>query len=261
MEKIVLRYNVSKKISEFMANAKLSDIKIGCSDSQVIRIEKENKVFFLKIAKFGSLTSEYEKLLWLEGKLDVPHVILYDVCNALEYLVTSACEGEMVCSDNFISNPDLGIKVISEAFKEISKVSISDCPFDVDINYKLKLIEKNVKKSLIKNEDLSSEILKKYGSVEKVLKYLKENKFETERCFSHGDTSLPNIFANNKHFSGFIDVGECGICDKWFDLAICEKSIIKNYGVKYVDKFYQSLNVIPDRDKINYYLLMMELYL
>lgn len=118
---------------------------------------------------------EDEKLVWLEGKLSVPHVILYDKNEDLEYLITSSCEGEMVCSDNFISNPDVSIKVICEVFKNIYKVDINDCPFNVDINYKLKLIENNVKKSLVKNENLKPETLKKYGSVENVLNYLKEN--------------------------------------------------------------------------------------
>lgn len=79
--------------------------------------------------------------------------------------------------------------------------------------------------------------------------------------FSHGDTSLSNIFCKYGKFTEFIDVGECGIADKWFDLAICQKSIKRNYGIEAVDKFYQQLEITPDNDKINYYLLMMELYL
>lgn len=72
---------------------------------------------------------------------------------------------------------------------------------------------------------------------------------------------MPNIFAIKDRLSGFIDVGESIIADKWFDLAIYEKSILRNYGQKYVDKFYESLNIKRDDFKINYYLLMMELYL
>ena len=124
-----------------------------------------------------------------------------------------------------------------------------------------KLVEKNVKDGLVKDEDLKEETLKKYGNTKNLLQYLKDNRFEEELCFSHGDTSLPNIFSLNCKFSGFIDVGECGIADKWFDLAICEKSIRRNLGEKYVSKFYEELNIIPDRKKSDYYLLMMELYI
>lgn len=254
-------YDLTDKVAEFIKNSDLEDITIGCSDSQVIKIKKVQGIYFLKISKKGKLTSEYEKLKWLNGKLKVPKIILYDVSNNTEYLITESVQGEMVCSDYYINNPDIGIKVIVDAFKNIYSVNIENCPFNVAIDYKLSIIENNVKNKLIKEEDLKKETFEKYGSLDNILKYLKEHKFYDELCFSHGDTSLPNIFAYNNEFSGFIDVGECGLADKWFDLAICEKSIKRNYGEEYISKFYNELKIIPNRDKIDYYLLMMELYL
>lgn len=254
-------YKLSDKVLSFIENANLNEISIGCSDSQVFRIEKEKDVFFLKVAKKGMLTSEYEKLKWLDGKLSVPKMVLYDYIDDTEYLITESIGGEMVCSEYYVNNPEVGINVIIEAFKQIVNVDIKDCPFDVSIDYKLALVENNLKNNLIHIEDVDKEVLKKYGSLENIFKFLKDYKFNEERCFSHGDTSLPNIFAAKNEFVGFIDVGECGIADKWFDLAICERSIKRNYGEEYVSQFYDKLNIIPDRDKIDYYLLMMELYL
>ena len=169
--------------------------------------------------------------------------------------------GEMLCSNYYVQNPKIGLKVITEAFRQIYKVDIKNCPFNVAIDYKLALVENNVKNNLININEISEDTLKRFGNVDNILKFLKENKFSAELCFSHGDTSLPNIFAIKDKFSGFIDVGECGIADKWFDLAICEKSIRRNYGDKYIAKFYEELKIVPERDKIDYYLLMMELYL
>ena len=254
-------YDLTDKVSEFIKNSDLEDIGIGCSDSQVIKVKKTQNTYYLKISKKGMLTSEFEKLKWLQGKLSVPKIILYDVSDNTEYLITESVQGEMVCSDYYINNPDVGIKVIADAFNNIYSVDIKNCPFDVAIDYKLSIIENNVKNKLIKEQDLKKETLEKYGSLDNILKYLKENKFYDGLCFSHGDTSLPNIFAYNNKFSGFIDVGECGLADKWFDLAICEKSIKRNYGEEFISKFYNELQIIPDRNKIDYYLLMMELYL
>lgn len=255
------KYKLSYKILDFINNADLEEIGIGCSDSQVFKIKKGKDIFFLKIAKKGLLTSEYKKLKWLEGKLNVPKIILYDLFDDTEFLVTESVEGEMVCADYYISNPDIGIKVIAEAFKQIYSIDIKDCPFNVSIDYKLSLVENNVSNNLIHEQDLKKETLKKYGSINNILQFLKDNKFVDKLYFSHGDTSLPNIFALKDKFTGFIDVGECGIADKWFDLAICEKSIRRNYGEEYISKFYKELNIIPEQDKIDYYLLMMELYL
>lgn len=254
-------YNFTDKVFAFLENCILDEISIGCSDSNVFKVNKDNNIYYLKMAKKGLLKSEYDKLKWLQGRICVPKIVLYDESDDYEYLITESVEGEMVCSDYYQNNQELGLEVIKEAFNNIIDVDISNCPFDVSIEYKLALVENNVMNNLVSDNDLKKETLERFGSAKNLLKFLKDNKFVEEKCFSHGDTSLPNIFANNNKFSGFIDVGECGIADKWFDLAICEKSIKRNYGEEYVSKFYEKLDVIPDRDKIDYYLLMMELYL
>lgn len=254
-------YELTFKIKEFIKDCELKEISIGCSNSQVIKIIKNQKVYFLKMAKLGLITSEYDKLSWLDGKLKVPKVILYDKTDEIEFLITEGLKGEMVCDEKFENDPKKGIQIIKEAFENIFSVDIKDCPFNVGIDYKLNLVEKNVKEKLINIDDISEDVLERFKTPENILKYLKENKFYDELCFSHGDTSLPNIFAYNDKFSGFIDVGECGIADKWFDLAICEKSIIRNYGKEYVKDFYNALGIKRDNKKIEYYLLIMELYL
>lgn len=193
--------------------------------------------------------------------MSVSEIVLFDNETENEFLITKAIPGEMVCSEKYLNNPMIALKIIKQAFDNIYSVDISDCPFNVSNKYKLSLIKNNVEKGLIKNEDLKSETLERFENVEGLLNYLINNQFEEELCFSHGDTSLPNIFSSNDKFSGFIDVGECGIADKWFDLAICEKSIRRNFGEKYISEFYKKLNIVPDRNKIDYYLLMMELYL
>ena len=164
-------YNLTDKVKEFVKDSDLENIGIGCSNSQVIKVKKEQGTYYLKISKKGLLTSEFEKLKWLQGKLNVPKIILYDASDNTEYLITESVQGEMVCSDYYIKNPDIGIKVIADAFNSIYSVDIEDCPFNVAIDYKLSIIENNVKNKLIKEEDLKQETLEKYGSLDNVLKY------------------------------------------------------------------------------------------
>ena len=80
--------------------------------------------------------------------------------------------------------------------------------------------------------------------------------------FSHGDASLPNIFFNNDSVGGFIDVGECGVADKWFDIAICYKSIKRNFPDRkdLLDLFLTELGETYS-SKIEFYITLMDLYL
>ena len=52
---------------------------------------------------------------------------------------------------------------------------------------------------------------------------------------------------------------KCGISDIYFDLVICEKSIERNYGKEYINKFYDALGIEKDEFKSDYYRIMMEL--
>ena len=65
-----------------------------------------------------------------------------------------------------------------------------------------------------------------------------------------------------------IDVGRAGIIDKWNDIALCYRSLRDNttgiYGKgKYKfdeNLFFQKLKIKPDWEKINYYILLDELF-
>ena len=56
------KYSIPSKIKEFINNADLKEISIGCSNSQVIRINKEKKIYYLKIMKQNMLLKEYNSL-------------------------------------------------------------------------------------------------------------------------------------------------------------------------------------------------------
>ena len=82
------KYKIPKEIKKFIANSKVTEIAIGCSDSQVIKIETKDKVYYLKISESGELNKEFEKLSWLKDKLPVPKIILYNKEGNFEYLIT-----------------------------------------------------------------------------------------------------------------------------------------------------------------------------
>lgn len=255
------KYPLTNKIETLLKDSKLTEIKIGMSGSQVIKIESYNQIYYLKMDKIGKLTKEYEKLKWLQDKLPnlVSKIIIYDKNNEYEYLITKSVEGEMLCSDNIEKNKSIGIKILAEAVNKMSEVDITDCPFYENLDNLLKQIKDKIDRHQIDILNIDKSIINKYQSINNIYNYLIENKPKEELSFSYGDISMPNVFAKDNHLSGLIDVGECGIKDKYVDITVATKTIIRNYGIEYLEEFYNHLGIIPDKNKIEYYTLLIEL--
>jgi len=242
----------SNRLNEFIKDAtKIEEITIGCN-SKVYKIRKKSKIFYLKIA--DHLSKESIRLDYLKDKISVPEKVFYEKYNNKSYLLTKEVKGQMLCSEYYINNPLKGIDILVEAFNELYNVDYSDCIIDETIDTKIKEIENNINKS-----NIDKSILNRFHTVDNILKYLKGNKPKQIIGFTHGDMSLPNIFALNDHFSGFIDVGHAGLCDIYFDLVICEMSIERNYGKEYIDVFYDKLGIEKDEFKSDYYRILMSL--
>ncbi len=255
------KFNLTDFLNNFIQHAVLQEIGIGCSDSQIIKITKNNEIYFLKCSDNKNVQVEHQKLQWLQGKIPVPEIIYYEEENDVNYLLTKSLDGEMVCSDYYMKHHDLGLDIIIAAFKVLENVDINECPFNVGLDYKLRLVKHNIDNQLITENDINPEILKKYGSINEIYKYLISNRPVEELVFSHGDTSLPNLFGKGDKFVGFIDVAECGIADFWFDVAITAKSIRRNYGEDAVQQFYNKIGRAIKYQNIEYYTVLMNLYL
>ena len=245
----------SNRLNEFLKDAnKIEEITIGCN-SVVYRIKKKSKTFYLKIA--DHLSQESIRLDYLSGKINIPEKVFYEKYNGKSYILTKEVKGIMLCDDYFDNNKMEGIDIIVEAFNAIYNIDYSDCIIDETIDTKIAEIESRFNQ--IKESDINETILSRFHTKENILKYLKGNKPKQIIGFTHGDMSLPNIFALDHHFSGLIDVGNAGISDIYFDLVICEMSIERNYGKEYIPIFYDKLGIEKDDFKSDYYRILMSL--
>ena len=79
---------------------------------------------------------------------------------------------------------------------------------------------------------------------------------------------LPNVFFTKTGISGFIDLGDAGVGDRWRDIALCHRSLRHNMSGKYAskerkidaDRLFDALGVKPDAEKLQWYLLLDELF-
>ena len=70
----------------------------------------------------------------------------------------------------------------------------------------------------------------------------------------HGDFCLPNILVKDNKISGFIDIGDSGIGDIWYDYAWCIWSLEYNLKTKeYTDEYLKMLGIEFESDKFEFY--------
>ena len=246
----------SNRLNEFLKTAtSIDEVTIGCSGKKDYKIRKKSKVFYLKVA--NHLSKESISLDYLEDKIMVPEKVFYEKYNGMSYLLTKSLNGIMLCDDYFDDHVMEGIDIIVEAFNALYNIDYSDCIIDETIPVKIKRIEENI--GLIKEEDIKKEILDRFHTKQAILKYLKGNMPKQIIGFTHGDMSLPNIYAYNGHFSGLLDTEDAGLSDIYYDLVVCEISIERNYGKEYIDVFYEKLGIEKDEFKSDYYRILLSL--
>lgn len=257
-----------KSISKIIGDRPYSLDTIGMSNSQVLCFDD----FVLKIEKqCEESDNEHQMITWLSDKIPVPEILCFEKDNGINYLLMSKIDGEMSCSNKMMENPKLLVKLLAEGLRMLWNIEISNCPYCNSLDDKLKLAEIRVYNNLCNTEDAESDTygVDGFESPVELLQWLKNNKPVEELVFSHGDYCLPNIFMKDNNINGYIDLGRSGVADKYQDIALCYRSLKHNCDGSYGGKVYKDLNalvlfdelkIVPDWDKIKYYILLDELF-
>ena len=230
-------------------------------DTMVLKIEPETDGFFPSV----------EMLRWLEGKLPVPRVLYAGQENGLQYLLMTRIPGKMACDPDYTADPEALAEMLARALQALWQVDITHCPRQRRLADDLEEARYRVAHGLIDLADAEPETFCEGGfeSPAQLLQWLQDNQPPLEPVLSHGDLCLPNIFLVGGRLSGFIDLGDAGISDKWRDIALCWRSLDHNIRGKYAahpqasfcpDILFEKLGIAPNREKLRYYILLDELF-
>ena len=260
--------NVPVKIKNLLDGKTFTVDEIGMSGNQVFIFED----MVLKIENASEAVSEQIKIMrWLEGKLPIPKVLAYEVVGEKSYLLMSKIDGEMSCAPYYLEHPNILLEGLARGLKMLWEVDITDCPRKRDFDVVLKEAQMRVLHNLVDVDNVEPTTFGEGGfeSPRHLLEWLEKNRPTFEPVLSHGDYCLPNIFLKNGQIEGFIDLGNAGIGDKWNDIALCYRSLKHNFDGTYGGKVYGDFNpdmlfdklgIEPDWEKINYYILLDELF-
>lgn len=243
-------------------NVGMSGSQVLCFDDMVLKIEKHTDAH----------EREVSMLTWMVSKnLPVPEVLYADVIDGTRYLLMSRVPGKMSCAAEYLDNADVLLEILAEGLHMLWETDISDCPCDSRLERHLRAAERHVVNGQVDVNTVEPDTFGPGGfaSPEHLLAWLYDNRPTETPVLSHGDYCLPNIFAENGRLSGFIDLGDSGIADRYQDIALCYRSLTRNMDGSYggrvregfdPDRLFGTLGIIPDRDLLRYYRLLDELF-
>lgn len=259
---------VPSKIKSHIENKSFTIDDIGMSGNPVLIFED----MVLKIEDSSvSMQKQVQIMQWLEGKVPVPQVLAYEEENGKSYLLMSRVGGEMSCETYYLEHPQILLEALVCGLQMLWNVDVRECPRIRDLDVVLQEARMQVENHLVDLDNVEPTTFGEGGfkNPKHLLEWLESHRPSFEPVFSHGDFCLPNIFLENGDIKGFIDLDRAGVCDKWNDIALCYRSLKHNFDGTYGGKVYEDFNpdmlfeklgIEPDWEKINYYLLLDELF-
>ncbi|MBQ8149390.1 MAG: aminoglycoside 3'-phosphotransferase [Clostridia bacterium] len=239
----------------------LSGSSVICYPDRVLKIQPVSE----------EVHDEVALMRWLEGRLPVPKVLAAAEEGGFHYLLMSRIPGMMFCDHTLLEDPDRLLSCIAEALQALWQVDVTDCPVSRRLDDRLRLARQRVEAGLCDTENVQPDTYGPGGfaSPADLLSWLESHRPAEETVLTHGDCCLPNLFADENGFCGFIDLGRGGIGDRWQDIALLYRSLKSNYDGSYgytakapcpADRLFDRLGLAKDEEKLRYYILLDELF-
>ena len=260
---------VPDEIGKLIAGKEYTCDETGMSGSKILIFDD----FVLKIVsrKLEDEDSAVRVMRWLEGKIPVPKVIAYEKDDKDQYLLMSKVPGRMSCDEYYLERPKELLSLLAQALRLLWSIDVSGCPRERSIDAELEEAKYRVENHLVDLDNAEPDTFGEGGFADPqaLLEWLHDHKPEYDPVLSHGDFCLPNLFIENGHVSGLIDLGETGVGDRWRDIALCWRSLKHNFDGTYGGKVYpdfdpdllfDALGIEPDREKLRFSLLLDELF-
>jgi kanamycin kinase len=220
------------------------------------------EVRFAKVDRAGrypTLRGEAERMVWAAPYLAVPRVVACEEIGAATILLTEALPGrdatDPVWHDDL---PGLvlalgrGLRALHESVGE------EWCPFRFEAARALEHVAHRVEIGDIDPAALHQEHAALTPAA--ALRHLRDTApGEEDLVVCHGDYCAPNALLEGGVVTGYVDLGELNVADRWWDVAVGAWSAGWNFGQALEPLFYEGYGIEPDPARIRFYRLLYDL--
>lgn len=217
---------------------------------------------YLKIVRHGwtpSAIAEAERTVWARNFLPVPRVLKRGVTQDGDWLLTEGIDSVDATAAAFRQDVPGLVNRLGEGLRRFHSTPIDECPFQFRIANAIQLVQHRLETGLIHGaRDFHPEFaaLTEEAAVEELLATIPDSE---DLVVCHGDFCVPNVLLRGTDVVGFVDLGELGVADRWWDLAVATWSITWNFGPGFEDRFLNTYGVPRDERRTRFYRLLYDL--
>jgi kanamycin kinase len=195
-----------------------------------------------------------------------------DAAGRMERLVTTAVAGidaaTLAGYDHEADERDTGVssdeaaalaRRFGAALRELhDALDPQACPFDGRLDGRLAAAARRVAEGDVDDDDFEPENDGRTPA-ELLDRLLRTRPDGEDLVVAHGDWCYPNVLFDGGDRWGMIDLAGLGVSCRWNDLGIGARSTSHNLGDEAVPAFFAGYGVEPDRERVDYYVLLDEL--
>ncbi|HSL58239.1 MAG TPA: APH(3') family aminoglycoside O-phosphotransferase [Acidimicrobiales bacterium] len=211
----------------------------------------------------GGTAVEAERLRWLAGRVAVPSVVAHATAtDGSGWLLTEALGGADATDPVHHGAPERLVTALAQGLRRFHEaLSIDACPFDTRLDVRLAAARQRIAAGRVDADDFDP--LHRGQTPDDLLAVIEALRppGDEDLVVVHGDYSFPNVILDRGEVIGYVDLGRCGVADRYLDLAVAATSIARNLGGHAVGPFFEAYGIEwPDVVKLELYVLLDELF-
>jgi kanamycin kinase len=221
------------------------------------------RVVFLKVVRSGhypTAPDEAERMIWARRHVPVPELIDRGSDETVDWIITAAIPGMDATRHPLLADPARIVPIVARGLAAFHRAApVADCPFDFRATTALAHAQARVRAGIATAPDLHPEHT--HLGLDGALRELERlTPAAEDLVVCHGDYCMPNVLLDETGtITGYVDLGELGVADRWWDVAVGAWSTTWSIGPGWEELFYESYGIEPDPDRIRFFRLLYDL--
>ena len=240
----------------------MTPVSIHPGNSVMCRLSGDGEERFLKVVRKGWLPSaaaEAERTIWAGSYLPVPRILRAGATDDTTWFISSALDGIAATSQEFRSDVPALVRRLAAGLRTFHSAPVAACPFSFRLDDALALAERRLQEGAIDPARDFHHEHARLSAPDAVRRLIAMRPAVEDLVVCHGDYCVPNVLIDDGAIAGFVDLGELGVADRWWDLAVATWSLDWNFGPGYEEIFLDAYGTDLDAGRRRYYRLLYDI--